>query len=223
MDSYIFYDKNAVSGDGNHTFEDEAKIYQKELFDKYGDDHVVHLVPVSSSYELKKYWNSEDNMQDKIDEVYFILHGSIANKIGYMYFTDGSKIFAKAPDYIDYKTSITVAQLNKKYIHRLTFSSCNTANPDSYNIVYAFMQRMNMFEVTGWDGGTVFDYKIFGGGKLKAGAPGKGNQSTWYKNVQKNSNGLPVRKRYGKRKFYQKNGIWTEYTSYRDNIYEGDK
>ncbi len=86
------------------------------------------------------------------------------------------------------------------------------------------MQRMNMYEVTGWDGGTIFDYNLWGNkGELKAGPSGYLNQSTWYYLVNKNSDNSPMRLRYGMRKFYQKNKIWIESEKYRDNIVETDR
>ena len=219
LDSYIFYEKNMESGDGKHYFSDEAKIYEKELKEKYGKDHIVHRVGVSNAEDFKDYWNND--MSSDVDDLYLIFHGFVDysnSSVGYMFFKDNSKIYAKTPDSGLDSKDITVGDLDAKNIGKLTFSVCNSANPDAYNLTYAFMQQMNISEIIGWDGGTAFNYSIE---KLEAGAKGKNHQETWYRLVGKNDNGSPKRKRYGKRRFVH-NGTWKEDTSVRDNITETD-
>ena len=46
----------------------------------------------------------------------------------------------------------------RKRIRKITFSTCNTANPDCYNVADAFIKRMKVREVDGFDGGALFDY-----------------------------------------------------------------
>lgn len=41
---------------------------------------------------------------------------------------------------------------------KITLSCCNTANPDCDNIADAFIKRMNVKTVVGFDGGAYFDY-----------------------------------------------------------------
>ena len=45
FDSYIFYNSEETSGDGDHTFQDEADIVSEQLKEKYGTD--VHLIDLS--------------------------------------------------------------------------------------------------------------------------------------------------------------------------------
>lgn len=56
-DSYIFYDTTAGSGDGSHSFEDEAKIRADQLLLQYGT--YVWVVGVSDANEFKEKWNSK--------------------------------------------------------------------------------------------------------------------------------------------------------------------
>ena len=77
----------------------------------------------------------------------------------------------------------------------LTFSACNTGNPDVYNLAYAFKIRMTIDKyIIAWDGGTMFDYDTK---ELKAGGP-LSNQHTWNKYVDKIM-GMPIRTRIGYR------------------------
>ena len=118
-------------------------------------------------------------------------------------FTDQSAILAKdASLYIGY----TVNDLAWKSIEHLTFSVCNSGNPDIYNLAYAFKKRMTIKYIHAWDGGTIFDYKT---GQLLRGGYNTGNwkkdikgQRTWYDYVEKKANGEPVRYRQGYRLIY---------------------
>ena len=93
-------------------------------------------------------------------------------------------------------------------------SSCNSANPDTYNVVYGFMQITNISgTITGFDGGARWDENLGdhtrgGGEKVTDGFWGvidpwhyvKSYQHTWWKHVEK-SNGVPIRTRQGRRYF----------------------
>lgn len=70
----------------------------------------------------------------------------------------------------------------------------------------------------GYYGGTTFDYSTE---SLQAGATGRKHQQTWYALVDKNKDGRPNRKRYGRRRFVN-NGVWKEDITARDNITETD-
>ena len=86
----------------------------------------------------------------------------------------------------------------------LTFSTCNSGNPDVYNLAYAFKLRMTINQyIVAWDGGTIFDYST---GQLLRGGYNSGNwvkdslgQYTWYKYVDKTWYGKPKRDRIGYR------------------------
>ena len=115
-----------------------------------------------------------------------------------MYFEDnGGGVFAKEGDY-------TVDNLNWKKMQWLTFSTCNSGNPDVYNLAYAFKKRMTIEQyIVAWDGGTVFDYST---NQLLRGGYNSGNwvkdsigQHSWYKYVDKTWYGEPLRKRIGYR------------------------
>lgn len=98
---------------------------------------------------------------------------------------------------------------------KITLSCCNTANPDRDNIAEAFIKRMNVKTVVGFDGGAYFDYK-----KKKLTA-GQGRQHTWNKYVQHSYQYVgrawpfgtpiyewkPIRERMGKRTY--RNGAWS--------------
>lgn len=103
---------------------------------------------------------------------------------------------------------------------KLTLSSCNTANPDCYNVANAFIKRMNVKSVDGFDGGALFDYSD---NTLKK---GKGSQPTWNKYVKKEcvlKFGIPplyvyepTRERMGLRKY--RNGRWSPITKLYPNM-----
>lgn len=107
-----------------------------------------------------------------------------------------------------------VSNLARKRIRKITFSTCNTANPDCYNVADAFIKRMKVREVDGFDGGALFDYSD---STLKK---GNGEQHTWNKYVEKELTfkaGFPsmyvyepTRERMGLRKY--RNGKWSSVT-----------
>lgn len=119
----------------------------------------------------------------KIDEVYLIFHGSIegdaGNATGYMYCNDNSKIIARETSFYDSGNDILVSELARKKMRKLTFSCCNTANPDCYNIADAFIAAMNVRQVDGFDGGALFNYET---NTLEM---GRGFQRTWWRYVPK--------------------------------------
>lgn len=95
----------------------------------------------------------------------------------------------------------------------MNISSCNSANKDTYNVLYGFMQRTKAEKYSGFDGGAQWNSKlgdhIEGGGEYDAdrswymGGPWyyvKRYQHTWWKYVDK-QNGVPVREREGRRYF----------------------
>ena len=76
--SYIFYDINAISGDGKHTFLDEANIRKEQLEKKYGSKVIIIGVTNASQFEEK--WNNmigfdEDGKKVSVNEVYLISMG----------------------------------------------------------------------------------------------------------------------------------------------------
>ena len=207
LDSYIIYDINAESGDGEHSMYDEAMIRKKQLEEIWGTN--VQVFGVSSAWEFSEVWNKRvgydlNGYDIPVEEVVIIAHGSITgNKEdgtaqSYFYFEDGGGgVFAKDGHY-------SVSKLNWKEMEWLTFSTCNSANPDVYNLACAFKKRMTVKQyISAWDGGTVFDYSE---GKLLRGGYDSGNwakdsigQHSWYKYVDKTWYGEPTRRRIGYR------------------------
>ena len=152
----------------------------------------------------------------KIHEVYIISHGSIdgvrGNATGYMYDNNNTKIWARKNSSFNPRKDILVSSLKKKTIKKITFSCCNTANPDCYNIANSFIKRMRVKKVVGFDGGARFNYKKE---KLEKGFDD--NQNTWRKYAPIKKAPMSVagpaiigddyrRKRMGKRKY--EHGRW---------------
>ena len=211
QDSYILYDENAISGDGNHTFLDEAKIRAEQLGRRYGTK--VLLIGVSSAEEFLSEWNekvgfdAEGNSVD-IEEAYIIAHGAAAGDygegVGYMFFGEGesiSRLVAGSSAIKNSSTDVMISGLDVKTIWSLYFSSCNSGNPDICNTATAFNNRMNITgHTTAWDGGTVYNYETeqleivtYANWIIES-----RRQHTYYKYVEKNWYKKPKRKRQGK-------------------------
>lgn len=215
FDSFILYDSGAVSGDGKHTFKDEAYIRKKQLEEEYGT--TVWVLSVADAMKFKDIWNSRVGYDSSgnavsIDEVVLIFHGSIGdstesgeNGIGYM--TIGKSKVAASSNLFSFNsdTDISISDLDSKKMAYLYFSSCNSGNPDVMNTASAFKQCMNVTRcITAWDGGTIFNYST---GQLEAGAYGgwmkeMKRQSTYYKYVAKTWYGKPKRMRQGMINFF---------------------
>ena len=126
--SFIIYDENAGSGDGEHTMEDEANIRKKQLEETWGTN--VQVFGVSNAWEFKEVWNKRvgydlNGYEVSIEEVVIIAHGSITGDKddgtaqSYFYFEDGGGgIYAKEGDY-------TVNDLDWKQMEWLIFSTCD--------------------------------------------------------------------------------------------------
>ncbi|NFT06255.1 hypothetical protein FDF26_04035 [Clostridium botulinum] len=122
---------------------------------------------------------------------------------------------------------ISIHELEHKEMDELYFSSCNSANPDAEeNTASAFEDIVDANEITGWDGGTVYIYNDKDPEKSEEvpggeGAPNKlilkmddygtkvitvstDGQPTWYKYVQRKSDGSAARPRIGKVKIKQR-------------------
>ena len=109
----------------------------------------------------------------------YSIKGDVGNATGYMYCKDNSKIIARETSFYDSGNDILVSELTRKKMRKLTFSCCNTANPDCYNIADAFIATMNVRQVDGFDGGAYFNYET---NTLEM---GHGSQPTWWRYVPK--------------------------------------
>ncbi len=210
LDSYILYDTTAVSGDGKHTFKDEADIRAKQLSEQYGTK--VWVIGVSDARGFLDKWNTQvgfdaDGNHVSIDAVVLVFHGAASDSkvkseggIGFM--EVGNTIVAASSnvDKFNSKTDIAISDLNSKSMKELYFSSCNSGNPDILSTSTAFNQRMSISnKITAWDGGTIYNYNKQ---QLEPGAyrgllRERKNQKTFWKYSKKNFFGIPIRKRQG--------------------------
>ena len=210
LDCYIIYDINGISGDKIHSFRDEALIRQKQLKEQYNTS--VYIIGVLNAKQFQTVWNKtvgyeRNGKPVKIDEVVLIAHGSVDGKAGdgVAYLTFGkSRLAANSKAIVNKDTDLSVSDLEHKKIDDLYFSACNTAHASTYNMVYAFMQITTYKHITGWEGGTIFDYNtktLNAAPKSPTLAHEMKRQHTWYKYVEKKW-GIPVRERTGKREFW---------------------
>ena len=218
MDSVIFVSSN---------MSDQADARKQHYTKKYGTES--YKIEVESAEEFVEKWNNfftyaKDN-NVTIDAIEVISHGSIDGKVGkdstgtaystgYIYFTDSqkNKLYARKIDNMkdgDRSTGSLVSVSAKE----INFESCNSANPDTYNIVYGFMSRVKANTYSGFDGGAKWEKRdndhARGNGEREPSRPFylggewycvKRYQHTWWKYVEK-SGGEPVRERLGRRYF----------------------
>ena len=183
LDSWVIY---AICDDDkeNEGQRRAAKIRATEYEEKYGTP--CYIFGVSSAWEFKYIWNNMvgyvfaggsgeryERYQNycswavNIDAVEVIAHGSTQLKnekaddylIGYIFFQDGSKIYAQENSKTGAGSgNYSVTDLKKKSMDSLYFGACNTANKDfKVNIATGFFNYMTGIKnVTGWDGGVVY-------------------------------------------------------------------
>ncbi|WP_252237281.1 hypothetical protein [Clostridium sp. ZBS17] len=191
---YIFYQPGIESGDGKHSFDEQAEI-EKEKYKKKYPGTEVSLVKVTNSSDFKREWDKMDDKSKAIDAVQIILHGSIDPDIddddyagaGFMYFEgegqakDWCRIGSdKTVIHENQKNKdILISDLDKKKMNELYFSSCNSANPDAQNTASAFEDVVDANEITGWDGGTVYSYNDKEREKSEEVAGGEGRLEDW--------------------------------------------
>ena len=207
---------------------DQADVRATFYTEKYGTD--TYKIEVDSAESFVNKWNDffYEHSSDSIDAIEIISHGSIdgdvgkdssgtAYSTGYIYFTDSQKNKLYAREIKGMKSGDrSVENLTYVSAKELNIESCNSANKDTYNIVYGFMQRTNITgTITGFDGGAQWSQQdgdhIRGGGDFTNDLPlwafgdpwyyVKAHQYTWWKYVSKNHNGNPVREREGRRYF----------------------
>ena len=207
--------------------EKQADDRKKYYTEKYGTDSYKIIVDSANSFVEK--WNNFFDIASKnnvnIDAIEIISHGSIDGKIGkdsggtaystgYIYFTDSkkNKLYARYNNSMR-KGDCSIADLRSVSSSEMNLEGCNTANPDTYNVVYGFMQKVNAKTYSGFDGGSKWDNNIKdhvrGGGEYGVTRAHPFNpayyvkeyQHTWWKYVEKNEDGSPARARYGRRCF----------------------
>ncbi|MBR5152041.1 MAG: RHS repeat-associated core domain-containing protein [Clostridia bacterium] len=219
-------------GDG---MEGQAQVRREHYENLYNTS--AYVVEVSSAKEFVTQWNNWFSNLSKnsvnIDAIEIISHGSIKGKVGknsdgtaystgYLYFTDekGNNLYAREIKGMK-SGDKAITELNSTVAKELNINGCNGANPDTYNVVYAFMQKVKADSYSGFDGGSEWNLNANGVGKGDH-VPGGGwyvpdnelpvhafgdnwylakrHQSTFWKYVEK-SNGIPIRERQGRRYF----------------------
>jgi hypothetical protein len=138
----------------------------------YGTD--TSVMKVKSPEDFISKWNAFfENVKNncgEIDAIEIISHGGISGDIGkddngtaystgYLFFADSNnkKLYARTVNGMS-TSDRSISDLNSVKAKELNINSCNSANPDTYNIIYGFMQNMDIIEkMTGFDGGTDWD------------------------------------------------------------------
>ena len=210
LESFVFVAENMK----------EQGIVRGEYYTKkYGT--YSYIIPVASAENFVYKWNvyfSSCSMSDiNVDAIEIISHGSASGEqlkaTGFMYFFNkDERLYARNVERMN-EWSYSVDSLMKVEAKELNIPSCNSANPDIYNTVYGFMGIVSANSYSGFDGGAQWDASI--GDHIR----GSGEygytlthpfdptyyvikyQATWWKYVQKNSDGSPKRTRIGRRTF----------------------
>lgn len=189
------------------------------------------IIVVSSAKEFVDEWNklseTSKNGAVKVDAIEIISHGSATKSIGT--YNDGS---SKSTGYVYFGEDKNDKRLYAREVHnvkegdysisRLDFieadqinvESCNSANPDIYNVVFGLMQVTQANLYTGFDGGSQWSESdgdhVRGGGEYGEGRRAlldkayyvRRFQNTWWTHVPKKADGSPARNREGRRYFY---------------------
>jgi len=217
--------------------EEHADAQKKFYTDKYKTDS--YRIVVGSAKELRDKWNEwfgEGGLCEglTIDAIEIISHGGITGDVGkdengiaystgFLYFGDdhnNNRLFARADSNMN-SSDLFLGGVRPVTAKELNVNACNSANKDTYNVMFGFMQMGKFTKVTGWDGGTDWKWDddthtsgraIRGGGDYTTDLPiyawgdpwyyVKKHQSTWWRYVEKSTNGAPVRDRIGKITFY---------------------
>ena len=208
---------------------DQAEVRKEIYEDNYGT--TCYIVPVYGGQDFAQKWNlwfSDYLLFDEIDAIEIISHGGAvgspgksrdgtAYATGFLYFSDdpnNDRLMARDTYHMnDTDASIGWLEPITKKVNEFNINGCNSANPDIYNIVFGFMQKVDSYNYTGWDGGAQWDWDI--GDHVRGGGEYgttfrhpidptyyvREYQATWWKYVEKNSNGSPKRNREGRRWF----------------------
>ncbi|MBU3207977.1 peptidoglycan-binding protein, partial [Clostridium algidicarnis] len=209
--SYILYDEKATTTKDDKLFKDTAEIRKKKYCKKYPYTE-VQLIPVSSPQDFKNKWNNigldSKGNEIKVAVVELQFHGTVGDGpdekgIGYMFVVDkkGNIVVSDKVEQYNKDTDIIISTLKSKKMDLLYFSSCNTGNPDVENVGNAFKKIVAANEIIAWDGGTIFNWDT---GEDEPGAYRKtidqikSDQGTWYKYVDKDKDGIPLRDRKGR-------------------------
>ena len=212
---------------------DQAKFRKGYYAEKYGTE--TYVIPISSAGDFVTEWNDRAKRYtesgEKIDAIEIISHGSIdgdvgkdefgtAYSTGYLFFQHHVKkngLYARTTNSMA-SGDHSIDELLHMSADEININGCNSANSDTYNVVYGLMKKTTANSYTGFDGGASWDESSHdhtrGGGDYSPGRASylggpwyyvKTYQSTWWKYVTK-SNGEPIRKRTGRRYFPSSSG-----------------
>lgn len=206
-DSFILYASNTKSGDGKHTFEEQAREQAKIYEENYGTK--CWVIDVANAKDFLDKWNNKVGFNSygnsvSIDAVQLIFHGSIGNSsqqgesgVGFLIMTDGSRV-AASKNLIGFSSNdIAIFDLDRKNINLLYAAACNSGHKDVNNVANAFTRSSNINKSVGWDSGIIYNYKTHQDEMGGAGINWE-YQKTWKKYVKKNRWNIPVRLRAGK-------------------------
>ncbi|WP_443660618.1 peptidoglycan-binding protein, partial [Clostridium algidicarnis] len=213
--SYILYDEEAKNSKPGKLFKDTAEVRKKKYCEKYPYTE-VELVPVSGAHDFKNKWNNigldSKGNEIKVAVVELQFHGTVGDApdgkgIGHMFNIDNDDnkkdriVVSDKLDEYNRDTDIIISTLKSKKMDLLYFSSCNTGNPDVENVGNAFKKVVTANEIIAWDGGTIFNWDTGEdepGPYRKTIDKIKRDQATWYKYVDKDKDGTPLRDRKGR-------------------------
>jgi len=207
FDSYILYAAETISGDGKHTFYDQAVEQAKIYEEKYGTK--CHIIEIWSASGFAWNWNNRIGFDANgnpvnVEAVQLIFHGTIEDSIyeggppvGYMEMWDGSKV-AASKDVIGFSDKdVVISSLQRKNIDLLHFSVCNSGHLDvKNNVARAFVNSSYIKRAEAWDTGVIYNYSTHRDEMGPAGIFWQ-YQPTWFKYVTKNWLGYPTRNRQG--------------------------
>lgn len=207
----------------------QADVRREVYKERYNT--VCYVVSVGNAKEFAQQWNNwfSDYLEnEKIDAIEIISHGGATGDLGqsfdgtayatgFLYFghdPNNERLFARDTDDMN-NTDAAITWLDpiNSKVNEFNINGCNSANLDIYNIVYGFMQKVDSYNYTGFDGGAKWDPKS---GDHVRGSGEYGTtwrhpfdptyyvreyQGTWWKYVAKNNDGSPSRYREGRRWF----------------------
>ena len=210
---------------------DQAEVRRQIYKEMYNT--TTYVVTVYGAKDFAKSWNywfTDLLANEPINAIEIISHGGATGDVGksddgtayatgFLYFTDdpnNNRLFARDSEHMN-NTDASISWLDSiknKKVDQFNINGCNSANPDVYNIVYGFMQQVDSYNYTGFDGGAKWDSNekdhVRGNGEygttwrhpIDPTYYVRKYQETWWRYVEKNNDGSPSRERTGRRWFH---------------------
>ena len=208
---------------------DQAEVRKSVYQENYGTD--CYVISVDDAKQFAEQWNLWFTYYltgETIDAIEIISHGGAVGDVGkdaygtsyatgFLYFSEdpnNNRLMARDTEHMN-NTDASITWLDPIWskVDEFNINGCNSANPDVYNIVYGFMQKVDSYNYTGFDGGAEWNWDVGdhvrGGGEYGTTWRHPFNpayyvenyQATWWKYVNKNNDGSPSRYREGRRWF----------------------